>query len=91
MITDVTRRASRSLQGENSPTTRLSGVPLYYDLARASGGQAVQVSKSDLPMATGIIEDSSAGAVVRAREADFVEQRPIGCSMLIMIAFLSSR
>lgn len=70
MITDVFRRVSRSPQGENSPTTRLSDVQLYYDLARASGGQAVQVSKSDLPLATGIIEDSSAGAVVRAREAD---------------------
>lgn len=70
MITDVLRRVSRSPQGENSPTMRLSDVRLYYDLAQASGGQAVQVSKSDLPLATGIIEDSSAGAVVCAREAD---------------------
>lgn len=70
MITDVFRRVSRSPQGKNPPTMRLSDVRLYYDLAQASGGQAVQVSKSDLPLATGIIEDSSAGAVVRAREAD---------------------
>eukprot|EP00066_Takifugu_rubripes_P029850 XP_011619116.1 PREDICTED: von Willebrand factor A domain-containing protein 7-like [Takifugu rubripes] len=64
MITDVPRRVSRSPRGENSPTMRLSDVRLYYDLAQASGGQVVQVSKSDLPLATGIIEDSSAGAVV---------------------------
>lgn len=70
MITDVFRRVSRSPQGQNSPTTRLSDVQLYYDLAQASGGQAVQVSKSDLPLATGLIEDSSAGAVVRDHEAD---------------------
>lgn len=87
MITNVFRRVSRSPQGKNSPTMRLSDVRLYYDLAQASGGQAVQVSKSDLPLATGIIEDSSAGAVVRA----WVEHHPIGCSGLVTIAFLSSR
>lgn len=64
-----------------------SDVQLYYDLAQASGGQAVQVSKSDLPLATAIIEDSLSGAVVRT----WVERHPIGCSRLITIAFLSSR
>lgn len=37
---------------------------LYRDLARASGGQAIEVTKSDLSVATTVIEDSSAGAVV---------------------------
>lgn len=65
MITDITRRVVRN--DENSGTMRLSDVQLYYDLARASGGQAVQISKSELSLATGIIEDSLADAVVRAR------------------------
>lgn len=62
MLTDVRtrRRQHRSSQG---PTTR-SDTQLYYDLARASGGQAIEVSKSDLSLATSIIEDSSANARV---------------------------
>lgn len=62
MITNVIRHASRSLK--ISPT-----MEVYYDLAQASGGQAIQVSKSNLSVATGIIEDSSASALVSAREA----------------------
>lgn len=46
-----------------------STMQAYYDLAQASGGQAIQVSKADLSLATGIIEDSSASALVSAREA----------------------
>lgn len=41
-----------------------SDLQLYQDLAVTSGGQAVEVTKSDLSVATSIIEDSSAGAVV---------------------------
>ncbi|TMS23924.1 von Willebrand factor A domain-containing protein 7 [Larimichthys crocea] len=37
---------------------------LYRDLARASGGQAIEVTKSDLSLVTSVIEDSSASAVV---------------------------
>lgn len=50
---------------------------VYYDLAQASGGQAVQVSKSDLSVATAIIEDSSASALVSAREARWSDHRLI--------------
>lgn len=53
----------------------------YYDLAQASGGQAIQVSKSDLSLATGIIEDSSASALVSAREAHWSEHCLIKSSM----------
>lgn len=42
-----------------------TGVQLYHDLARISGGHAIEVTKSDLSLATSIIEDSSANAVVR--------------------------
>lgn len=37
---------------------------LYRDLAKASGGQAIEVTKSDLSVATTVIEDSSTSAVV---------------------------
>lgn len=37
---------------------------VYYDLALASGGQAIEVSKSSLPQATEIIVDSSTSALV---------------------------
>lgn len=68
MITNVFRRASRSPKVSST-------VAVYYDLAQASGGQAIQVSKSDLSLATAIIEDSSASALVSAREAHWSEQR----------------
>lgn len=61
MITDVTRAASRSLKMSST-------MEVYYELAKDSGGQAIQVSKSDLSLATEIIEDSSASALVSARE-----------------------
>lgn len=63
MITNVPGRASRKRRAVSS------GIQLYYDLARASGGQAIQVSKSDLSLATALIEDTSASAVVSARGA----------------------
>lgn len=36
----------------------------YKDLALASGGQAIQVSKSQLPQATDVILDTSTSALV---------------------------
>lgn len=62
MLTDV-RTRQRKHRSAQSPMTR-SDTQLYYDLARASGGQAIEVSKSDLSLATSIIEDSSANARV---------------------------
>ncbi|XP_077380532.1 von Willebrand factor A domain-containing protein 7-like [Festucalex cinctus] len=57
MLTDVlsTRRKRALSQAD---------AQLYRDLARASGGQAIEVSKSDLALATSVIEDSSSSAVV---------------------------
>ncbi|XP_061535718.1 von Willebrand factor A domain-containing protein 7-like [Phycodurus eques] len=57
MLTDVlTSRRKRALNQADAQ--------LYLDLARASGGQAIEVSKSDLALATSVIEDSSSSAVV---------------------------
>ncbi|KAI3352993.1 hypothetical protein L3Q82_019566 [Scortum barcoo] len=65
MLTDVlASRRRRSPQGVSPHTMSQSDTQLYRDLARASGGQAIEVTKSDLSVATSVIEDSSASAVV---------------------------
>nr|XP_020496296.1 LOW QUALITY PROTEIN: von Willebrand factor A domain-containing protein 7-like [Labrus bergylta] len=65
LLTDVlARRRRRDLQGVSTRVVSQLDAQLYRDLARASGGQAIEVSKSDLSQATSIIEDSSASAVV---------------------------
>ena len=66
MLTDVTasRRRRRQAQGGTRVMSQLD-AQLYRDLAQASGGQAIEVTKSDLTLATSVIEDSSAPAVVR--------------------------
>lgn len=42
----------------------------YKDLAVASGGQAIQVSKNQLPQATDVILDTSTSALVRLCSCD---------------------
>ncbi|XP_074521568.1 von Willebrand factor A domain-containing protein 7 [Halichoeres trimaculatus] len=72
MLTDVVAslRPRRNRNRRRSPqlvSPRLmseSDAQLYHDLARASGGQAIEVTKSDLSLATSVIEDTSASAVV---------------------------
>ncbi|KAM9856777.1 von Willebrand factor A domain-containing protein 7 [Aulostomus maculatus] len=66
MLTDVldSRRRRRGLRGGSGRAMSQSDAQLYRDLARASGGQAIEVTKSDLSVATSVIEDSSASAVV---------------------------
>ncbi|XP_070847062.1 von Willebrand factor A domain-containing protein 7 [Chaetodon trifascialis] len=66
MLTDVltSRRRRRSLRGVSPRSMSQSDAQLYRDLAQASGGQAIEVTKSDLSLATSVIEDSSASAVV---------------------------
>nr|XP_010780298.1 PREDICTED: von Willebrand factor A domain-containing protein 7-like [Notothenia coriiceps] len=44
--------------------TRAANLDVYKELALASGGQVVQVSKKDLPQATGVILDTSTSALV---------------------------
>ena len=43
---------------------RTSDAQLYRDLAQASGGLDIEVSKSELPLATSIITDSSSSPLV---------------------------
>ncbi|XP_042340189.1 von Willebrand factor A domain-containing protein 7-like [Plectropomus leopardus] len=67
MLTDtlVSRRRRSSFQGlSGHRSMSQSDAQFYRDLAQASGGQAIEVTKDDLSLATSIIEDSSAIAVV---------------------------
>ncbi|XP_071361129.1 von Willebrand factor A domain-containing protein 7 [Trachinotus anak] len=63
MLTDVLA-SKRRRRSDGPRAMSQSDAQLYRDLAQASGGQAVEVTKSDLSVATSIIEDSSASAVV---------------------------
>ncbi|XP_053182806.1 von Willebrand factor A domain-containing protein 7-like [Scomber japonicus] len=58
------RRRRSDIQGLSPHSMSQSDFKLYHDLARASGGQAIEVTKSDLSLVTSVIEDSSASAVV---------------------------
>ncbi|XP_016095514.1 von Willebrand factor A domain-containing protein 7-like isoform X2 [Sinocyclocheilus grahami] len=57
-----------------------SQFQVYYDMALASGGQAIEVSKSSLSQATDIIFDTSTSALVtilqRSRDPGLVESFP---------------
>lgn len=64
LLTGASLRRARSAQSQRTTTMTRSDLQLYQDLAVSSGGQAVEVTKSELSAATTIIEDSSAGAVV---------------------------
>lgn len=65
MLTDVLA-SRRRRSGISAPRTlSQSDAQLYRDLAEASGGQAIEVTKAGLTLATSVIEDASASAVVR--------------------------
>lgn len=65
-----------------------SDAQLYRDLARASGGQAIEVTKSELSVATSIIEDSSASAVVRHQTRKSDQMQDELQSMCVNVKFL---
>uniref|UniRef100_A0A3B5LXW9 Uncharacterized protein n=1 Tax=Xiphophorus couchianus TaxID=32473 RepID=A0A3B5LXW9_9TELE len=66
-MTDASSRRRRSLTS--------SSFSDYKDLALASGGQAIQVSKAQLPQATDIILDTSTSALVTVlQQATVAEQ-----------------
>ncbi|XP_035516567.1 von Willebrand factor A domain-containing protein 7-like [Morone saxatilis] len=73
MLTNVfLRRRRRSSRASRS----LSTAQLYHDLAQASGGLAIEVTKSDLSLVTAVIKDSSASAVVTVFQAVMNPGRP---------------
>ncbi|KAM9348879.1 von Willebrand factor A domain-containing protein 7-like [Symphorus nematophorus] len=57
-------------QQQQQPSQRItSRFQLYRDLADASGGQAIEVTKSELPVATSIITESSSASLVTLLQA----------------------
>ncbi|KAG7265721.1 hypothetical protein CRUP_024657, partial [Coryphaenoides rupestris] len=68
-----TFRSRRDVDGQSGggPASRMSTPEshLYSDLAQSSGGQAIQVSKSELSEATSIITESSAASLVTLLQA----------------------
>ncbi|KAG7224593.1 hypothetical protein INR49_011346 [Caranx melampygus] len=72
MITDSTvtnRRRRRDTIHKRQRAISESDAQLYRDLAQASGGQAIEVTKSELPVATSIITESSRSSLVTLLQA----------------------
>ncbi|XP_070839250.1 von Willebrand factor A domain-containing protein 7-like [Chaetodon trifascialis] len=73
MITNVLgfrrRRQSGDSQQQQLARVATSGTELYKELAHTSGGQAIEVSKSELPVATSIITESSSSSLVTLLQA----------------------
>ncbi|XP_069395717.1 von Willebrand factor A domain-containing protein 7-like [Paralichthys olivaceus] len=71
MITDSTvtnRRILRdNIRRQRAITT--SDAQVYRDLAQASGGQAIEVTKTELPVATSIITESTSSSLVTLLQA----------------------
>ncbi|CAL8332408.1 unnamed protein product [Lota lota] len=85
MLTDVLASRRRRSQAQGGTLRAMSQLDaqLYQELAQASGGQAIEVSKSDLTLATSIIEDSSAPAVVTLLQAARKPGKPDTFSFLV--------
>ncbi|XP_068572631.1 von Willebrand factor A domain-containing protein 7-like [Cebidichthys violaceus] len=65
------RRQSDDSQQQQQSRSRMltSDAQLYRDLAQVSGGLAIEVSKSELPVATSIITESSSSSLVTILQA----------------------
>lgn len=65
LLTDnMTLRRRRRVRAKAPRTMSQEDAQLYRDLAEASGGQAIEVTKSELSVATTVIEDSTSSALV---------------------------
>ncbi|XP_051258148.1 von Willebrand factor A domain-containing protein 7 [Dicentrarchus labrax] len=62
------RQSSNNQQQQHSRMVK-SDAQLYKDLAQASGGQAIEVTKSELQVATSLIVESSSSSLVTLLQA----------------------
>ncbi|XP_042287705.1 von Willebrand factor A domain-containing protein 7-like [Thunnus maccoyii] len=71
MITGSTVLNRRRRRDDKQQHSKIAAtdVQLYRDLAQASGGQAIEVTKSELPAATSIITESSSSSLVTLLQA----------------------
>ncbi|XP_068572632.1 von Willebrand factor A domain-containing protein 7-like [Cebidichthys violaceus] len=65
----VLNRRKRSDDTKKHPRIAASDAQLYRDLAQASGGLVIEVTKSELPVATSIITESSSSSLVTLLQA----------------------
>ncbi|XP_022075423.2 von Willebrand factor A domain-containing protein 7-like isoform X2 [Acanthochromis polyacanthus] len=76
LLTDVRARRRRDSRGLAPRVLSGGQTQLYRDLAQTSGGQAIEVPKSGLPLATAVIEDLTVSAVVTVFQAAINPGRP---------------
>uniref|UniRef100_A0A3Q2GIT4 von Willebrand factor A domain-containing protein 7-like n=1 Tax=Cyprinodon variegatus TaxID=28743 RepID=A0A3Q2GIT4_CYPVA len=72
MVTDTVETNRRKRRSINQSQARAINEPeaqLYRDLAHASGGQAIEVTKAQLPVAAAIIAQSASSSVVTLLQA----------------------
>ncbi|KAM6911568.1 von Willebrand factor A domain-containing protein 7-like [Lycodopsis pacificus] len=69
MISTVLNRRKRSDDTVKPRNIAASDAQLYRDLAQASGGLAIEVTKNELPVATSIITESSSSSLVTLLQA----------------------
>ncbi|XP_015250351.1 PREDICTED: von Willebrand factor A domain-containing protein 7-like [Cyprinodon variegatus] len=72
MVTDTVETNRRKRRSVKQSQTRAINEPeaqLYRDLAHASGGQAIEVTKAQLPVAAAIIAQSASSSVVTLLQA----------------------
>ncbi|XP_054482354.1 von Willebrand factor A domain-containing protein 7-like [Anoplopoma fimbria] len=65
----VLNRRERNDDNQISPRIAASDAQLYRDLAQASGGLVIEVTKSELPVATSIITESTSSSLVTLLQA----------------------
>lgn len=71
MITDSVVTNRRRRRNSNQLQTRAiseSDAQLYRDLAQASGGQAIEVTKAELPVAAATIVQSVSSSMVMSAQ-----------------------
>lgn len=92
MITNIlgSRRRRQSGNDQQQQQSRMvkSDAQLYRDLAQASGGQAIEVTKSDLPNATSIITESSSPSLVSTKCSHFSKHKKKLCSVVSPVLFM---
>lgn len=68
--TEVNRRRRRDDKQRHSRIAA-SDAQLYRDLAQASGGLAVEVTASELPVAITMITETSSSSLVISKRSDY--------------------
>ncbi|XP_062329348.1 von Willebrand factor A domain-containing protein 7-like [Osmerus eperlanus] len=80
------RRSSGSIDQGQTTQMRSVNTQLYRDLAQASGGQAIQVTKTQLPQATSLILQSTSSNLVTLLQAVRSPGKPDNFSFVVDVS-----